>query len=267
MQNTNVTTSPDASSYVQHHLEHLPLNLHNFTLTSGGFFTLNLDTMIMSISMGAIFLGIFLFAARRMTSGVPGKMQNFVEIMVEFVSKSIKDTFHGDSDLIAPLSLTIFIWIFLMNVIDLLPIDLLPIFASSLGASHFRAVPTADINATFGMSISVLFLIIFYNFRIKGIKGVGKELLTFPFGPYLAPVNVIFRFLEEGVKPISLALRLFGNLFAGELIFILVALLPWYIQWTLGSVWAIFHILIISIQAFIFMMLTIVYLSMAHESH
>lgn len=263
----STTNAQDAASYVQHHLEHLPLNLHNFTLTNGGFFTLNLDTMIMSIVMGALFLGLFWYAAHRMTSGVPGKLQNLVEMMVEFVDDTVKGTFHGHSNLIAPLALTIFIWIFLMNVIDLLPIDFLPIIASFFGATHFRAVPTADPNATFGMSLAVFFLILFYNLKIKGIRGFGKEMLTFPFGPYLAPVNVAFRVLEETVKPISLAFRLFGNLFAGELIFILVALLPWYIQWTLGGVWAIFHILIISIQAFIFMMLSIVYLSMAHESH
>lgn len=257
----------DAASYVQHHLQHLPLNLHNFTFTNGGFFTLNLDTMLMSILLGSIFLGLFWFAARRMTSGVPGKFQSFIEIMVEFVDETVKGTFHGKSNLIAPLALTIFVWIFLMNLIDLLPIDLIPSAATSFGLPFFRAVPTADPNATFGMSIAVFALIIYYNLKIKGPKGFLKEMLTFPFGKYLAPVNVAFRVLEEVVKPISLAFRLFGNLFAGELIFILVALLPWYIQWTLGGVWAIFHILIISIQAFIFMMLTVVYLSMAQESH
>lgn len=260
-------TTHDAATYVEHHLTHLPLNLHNFTLTKNGFLTLNLDTMLMSILVGSLFLGLFLFVAKRMTPGVPGKLQNLIEIIVSFVDKTVKETFHGQNNLIAPLALTIFVWIFLMNVIDLLPIDIFPIVASWFGAPYFRAVPTADPNATFGMAIAVFFLIIYYNIKIKGVKGFTKEMLTFPFGKYLAPVNVGFRILEEVVKPISLAFRLFGNLFAGELIFILIALLPWYIQWTLGGVWAIFHILIISIQAFIFMMLTIVYLSMAHESH
>lgn len=257
----------NAAAYVQHHLEHLPLNLHNFTLTNGGFWTLNLDTMIVSITLGIIFLYLFHLVARKIVVGVPSKLQNFVEMMVEFVGKTVKESFHGKSKLIAPLALTIFIWIFLMNFMDLLPVDLLPRILSLFGVPYFRSVPTADPNATFGMSISVFLLIIYYNLKIKGWRGFGKEMLVSPFGKYLFPINVTFRVLEEVVKPFSLALRLFGNLFAGELIFILVALLPWYIQWTFGGVWAIFHILIIAIQAFIFMMLTIVYLSMAHESH
>lgn len=264
---TNTHEVMDASSYVQHHLQHLPLNLHNFTLTKNGFFTLNLDTTIMSLLLGAIFFGLFRWVASRMTTGVPGRLQNFVEIMIEFVDKTVKESFHSRNELIAPLALTIFIWIFLMNLVDLLPVDLFPAIASIFGLPYFRPVATADLNATFGMSIAVFLLIIFYNIKIKGVVGLGKEVLTSPFGKYMAPFNIVFRVLEETVKPISLAFRLFGNLFAGELIFILVALLPWYIQWTLGSVWAIFHILIIAIQAFIFMMLTIVYLSMAHESH
>jgi len=198
---------------------------------------------------------------------VPGKVQNFVEILIEFVDKTVRESFHGRSMLIAPLALTIFVWIFLMNFMDLLPVDLLPAILSLFGVHYFRSVPTADPNATFGMSLSVFFLIIYYNLKIKGIGGLGKEMLTLPFGARLFPVNILFRLLEECVRPVSLSLRLFGNLFAGELIFILVALLPWWIQWTFGGVWAIFHILIILIQAFIFMMLTIVYLSMAHESH
>lgn len=154
-----------------------------------------------------------------------------------------------------------------MNVMDLLPVDFFPTLAHVFGVNYFRSVPTADPNATFGMSIAVFFLVIFYNFKIKGGLGFTKETLVFPFGRWLFPLNILFRAMEEGVRPFSLSLRLFGNLFAGELIFILIALLPWWIQWTVGGVWAIFHILIISIQAFIFMMLTIVYLTMAHETH
>lgn len=262
-----VENAPNAAEYVQHHLQHLVLNLSNFTLTDNGFWTLNLDTMAVSVGVGIIFLVLFRYAAKRMIVGVPGKLQNFIEILIEFVDKTVRESFHGRSRLIAPLALTIFIWIFLMNFMDLLPVDLLPSTLSLFGVPYFRSVPTADPNATFGMSIAVFFLIIYYNFKIKGVRGLGKEVLCTPFGPYLFPVNVLFRLLEEFVRPISLSLRLFGNLFAGELIFILVALLPWWIQWTFGGVWAIFHILIILIQAFIFMMLTIVYLSMAHESH
>lgn len=263
----SMPSTNDAAGYVQHHLSHLHLNLHNFTFTQGGFFTLNLDTMFISIFLGIIFLALFRWVAVNMVVGVPGKLQNFIEMIIEFVDKTVKESFHGDSDLIAPLALTIFIWIFLMNFMDLVPVDLLPTLATWMGFPYFRSVPTADPNATFGMSIAVFILIIYYNFKIKGPMALGKEVLTKPFGKYLFPINIMFRFLDEGVKPISLSLRLFGNLFAGELIFILIALMPWWIQWTFGGIWTIFHILIITIQAFIFMMLTIVYLSMAHESH
>jgi F-type H+-transporting ATPase subunit a len=163
--------------------------------------------------------------------------------------------------------MTIFVWVFLMNFLDLIPVDLIPKVAGFAGLEHFRAVPTADLNTTIAMSLSVFILIIVYNFKGKGGFGFGKEILTKPFGVKLMPLNIIFRVLEDCVKPISLSLRLYGNLFAGELIFILIALLPWWIQWPLGGVWAIFHILIIVIQAFIFMMLTIVYLSMAYHEH
>ena len=232
-----------------------------------GFCRLNLDTLFFSVVLGAIFVWFFKRAADKATSGVPGLVQNFAELLIEFVDGQVKDTFHGKSQLIAPLALTIFVWVFLMNFMDLLPVDLLPTVLSLFGVSHFRSVPTADPNTTFGMSIAVFILIIYYNLKIKGVKGLSKEMLVSPFGPYLFPINIIFRLLEEFVRPISLSLRLFGNLFAGELIFILVALLPWWLQWTFGGVWAVFHILIIAIQAFIFMMLTIVYLSMAHETH
>lgn len=256
------------ANYVQHHLEHLSFNLKTWSLSGqGSFWNLNLDTFLLSAVLGIGFLILFRWAAITARSGVPGKIQNFVEILVEFVDKTVKESFHGVSQLIAPLALTIFVWVFLMNFMDLLPVDLLPTLLSLFGVGHFRSVPTADPNATFGMSIAVFILIIYYNLKIKGVKGLSKEMLVAPFGPYLFPINIVFRLLEECVRPISLSLRLFGNLFAGELIFILVALLPWWIQWTFGGIWAVFHILIIAIQAFIFMMLTIVYLSMAHETH
>jgi len=261
-------TPPSPAEYVQHHLSHLTLNLHTYALGNGGFWTLNLDTMIISIFIGITFSWLFAYIARTMVSTAPpGKLQSFIEIIIEFVDKTVKESFHGTSELIAPLALTIFVWIFLMNVMDLLPVDFFPTLAHLFGVNYFRSVPTADPNATFGMSIAVFFLVIFYNFKIKGGLGFTKETLVFPFGRWLFPLNILFRVMEEGVRPFSLSLRLFGNLFAGELIFILIALLPWWIQWTVGGIWAIFHILIISIQAFIFMMLTIVYLTMAHETH
>lgn len=252
------------SDYIQHHLQNLSYNANAAT---GGFWTWHLDTLAISGFLGALFLGFFFFIARKATSGIPGSLQNFVEVIIEFVDKQVKDSFHGRSALIAPLGLTIFVWVFLMNFMDLLPVDILPRAAHSFGLTHFKAVPTTDLNLTFGLSISVLLLIIFYSIKIKGLRGFGKELMTVPFGPLLFPLNLLFNLIEILARPISLALRLFGNLYAGELIFILIALLPWWIQWSLGGLWAIFHILIITLQAFIFMTLTIVYLSLAHESH
>ncbi|MEM1243525.1 MAG: F0F1 ATP synthase subunit A [Pseudomonadota bacterium] len=262
------SSAPTSGEYIQHHLVHLQLNLHNFKLGDGGFWTLNLDTMIVSIVLGVVFLFFFYQVAKRVTAEVPGKGQNFIEMIVEFVDTTVKETFHGRSNLIAPMALTIFIWVFLMNFMDLLPVDLLPRIMSWFGIQHFKSVPTADPMATFGMSIVVFLLVIFYNLKVKGFGGLGKEILFQPFGKWLIPLNIFFRLLEEIVKPLSLSLRLFGNLFAGELIFVLIAaLIPWYLQWIPGGIWAIFHILVITIQAFIFMMLTIIYLSMAHESH
>lgn len=257
-----------AGQYVQHHLEHLTLNLTTGELggNASGFWVLNVDTLIVSIVIGLLIVGIMRLVARKAVTGTPGKLQNFVEMVVSFVQQSVNESYHGKSTLIAPLALVIFLWVFLLNAMDLLPVDLLPRLLGLANVEHFKNLPTADPNATFAMSLSVFFLIIFYNIKVKGLHLV-KEVFTQPFGPYLFPVNLIFRCIEEGVKPLSLALRLFGNMFAGELVFILIALLPWWSQWLPGSIWAIFHILVISIQAFIFMMLTIVYLSMAHDTH
>lgn len=255
-----------ASQYIQHHLQNLQLNLHDMTLGNGGFWTLNLDTLGFSIVLGVLFLFFFRKAAKCATSGEPGKLQNFVEIMLNFVDTQVKDTFHGKNALIGPLALTIFVWVFLMNFMDLLPVDLLPMIFSWFGVPYLRVVPTTDPNLTIALAVSVFILILYYSIKVKKI-GFAKEILCSPFGPALFPINAIFRIIEELAKPISLSLRLFGNLYAGELIFILIALLPWWIQWTLGGMWALFHILVITLQAFIFMMLTIVYLSMAHESH
>lgn len=261
------TEALTTTGYIRHHLENLTFNVAEGKFGSGGFWTLHLDTLIFSLVLGGLFLFFFRKAAKKATPGVPGGLQNFVEWVVEFVDGQVKDTFHGQNQLIGPLALTIFMWIFLMNMMDLLPVDLLPQAGNALGLTHLRVVPTTDPNLTFSMSLSVFFLIFFYNFKIKGAWGFGKEVLSSPFSIYLFPVNVFLRVIEELAKPLSLALRLFGNLYAGELIFVLIAVLPWWSQWLFGGVWAIFHILIILLQAFIFMMLSIVYLSMAHESH
>ncbi|MFA5824436.1 MAG: F0F1 ATP synthase subunit A [Gallionellaceae bacterium] len=249
------------TEYIQHHLT----NLH----AGEGFWSLHLDTIFVSLAIGLIVFGTMWLATRKATAGVPGRLQNFIEMVVGMVDAQVKDTFHGKNDLIAPLALTIFVWIFAMNAMDVIPVDLLPLVASWMGVSHLKIVPSTDLNATFAMSISVFFLIYFYSFKVKGFVGFGKEVLFSPFGkfPLLIPVNILFRIVEDIAKPISLALRLFGNMYAGEMVFILIALLPWYLQWMLGAPWAIFHLLIITLQAFVFMMLTIVYLSMAHESH
>jgi F-type H+-transporting ATPase subunit a len=247
------------TSYINHHLANLRWG--------EGFWTFNLDTLIFSWILGLSFIILFAIVARYATSGVPGGLQNLVEVLMDFVNQQVKDTYHGKSELVAPLALTVFVWVFLMNMMDLLPVDLLPYAASSMGVEHLRVVPTTDPNLTLAMSIGVFLLTIFYNVKNKGLIGLGKEVFCVPFGPWFFPFNMLLRLVDELAKPISLGLRLFGNLYAGELIFILIALLPWWTQWPLGWVWAVFHILIIILQAFIFMMLTIVYISQAHEAH
>ena len=254
----------DPTLYIQHHL----LNLSYAFGKPGGFWTINLDTLFFSVMIGVVFCFLFYRVALRVTSGVPGPLQNVIESIIEFVDGQVKETFDADSSLIAPLSLSIFVWVFLMNLLDLLPVDLLPTIGKAMDLHALRVVPKADLNTIFGLSLSVFALIIYYNIRIKGGWGYLKELLVTPFGVWLIPINLIFSLIHEIVKPVSLALRLFGNMYAGELIFILIAaLLPWWSQWLLAGPWAIFHILIITLQAFIFMMLTIVYLGIAHEGH
>lgn len=254
----NLSEPISQADYIAHHLT----NLH----VGEGFYKLHLDTLGVSFILGASFLFFFRRIAKTATSGVPGGWQNLLEMLVEFVQKQVSDSFHGKNELIAPLALTIFVWVFLMNAMDLLPVDLLPVLGSFVGLSHLKVVPTTDLNLTLGISVSVFFLIIFYNIKIKGF-GLLKELFCTPFGPWLFPFNMALRIIDECAKPISLGLRLFGNMYAGELIFILIAMLPFSTQWALGLPWAIFHILVITLQAFVFMMLTIVYLSMAHEEH
>jgi len=284
----SVTATVTSSEYIQHHLHYLMLNLREMRLGGdGGFWTLNLDTLFFSIILGGLFLTVFRSVTRRMTSGVPGKLQNFIEVMIEFVDTQVRDTFHGRSALIAPMALTIFVWVFLMNFMDLLPVDMLPDVAKDLGIPYLKVVPTNDLNLTFALSISVFLLLIFYSIKIKGLGGFARELTCVPFTVknifvqiLLAPVNFLLKSVEELAKPISLSLRLFGNLYAGELIFILLALLSLHmskigigssslavLQVALAFAWTIFHILIITLQAFIFMVLTIVYLSLAHEEH
>ena len=269
-----------ASSYIQHHLQNLTYGNHPeggwmFAHTPQeakemGFWAIHVDTMGWSIVLGVLFLWLFRSAAKKATTGVPGGLQNFVEIMIEFVDNSVKETFHGRNKVIAPLALTIFCWVFLMNFMDLIPVDFLPRLAQIItGNEHlyFRVVPTTDLNATLGMAFSVFALIVYYSIKVKGVSGFVGELTLQPFGKWMIPFNLLLEGVGLIAKPISLALRLFGNLYAGELIFILIALMPLWVQWTLSVPWAIFHILIITLQAFIFMMLTIVYLSMAHEDH
>ncbi|WP_375172514.1 F0F1 ATP synthase subunit A, partial [Marinobacter sp.] len=283
-----------ASEYIQHHLQNLTygklpagyeradgtvIEESTWTLarTSAeasdmGFWALHIDSLGWAVGLGVLFLFLFRMAAKKATSGQPGGLQNFVEVMVEFVDNSVKETFHGRNKVIAPLALTIFCWVFLMNLMDLVPVDFLPQLFHLMGLEYMKVVPTTDVNVTLGMSLSVFFLIIYYSLKVKGVGGFLGELTLHPFSSdnlflkiLLVPVNLLLEGVSLIAKPISLALRLFGNLYAGELIFILIALLPLWAQWTLSVPWAIFHILVITLQAFIFMMLTIVYLSMAHE--
>lgn len=264
---TNPATSTE---YIQHHLKHWRLNLQDFTWNNdnGGFWTLHVDTLLFSLTLGLIFLALFRLVAVRMTAGKPGKLQNAVEMVFMFVQKQVLDNFHCRDRFVGALSLTIFIWVFLMNFMDLIPVDLLPVLFQQMGVDYLRVVPSADLNLTFGLSLGVFCLIIFYNLRFKSAKVLLKECFAHPFPWFLFPVNFLFKCVEELAKPLSLALRLFGNLYAGELIFILIALTPMYMQWLLGGVWLGFHLFVITLQAFIFMILTIVYLSMAKmEQH
>lgn len=246
------------TEYITHHLTNLRWG--------EGFFTLHLDTLAVSWVLGFGFLFLFRVVAVKATSGVPGGWQNFVEVLLEFAQSQVKDAYHGKSEWVGPVALTIFVWVFLMNFMDLIPVDLIPLMMSQAGVHYFKAVPTTDLNLTFGLSISIFLMTIYYSIKVKGF-GFVKEIFCAPFGPLLFPFNIMLRLVDELAKPISLALRLFGNLYAGELIFILIALLPWHSQWPLGWIWAVFHILVITLQAYIFMMLSIIYISQAHEAH
>jgi len=251
----------NTEEYIKHHLEHLEIG-------PGGFWTLNLDTLLITIIVGVLFFTLFRFVAVRMSSDCPGKLQNAIEMIMEFVQQLVKDVCHDSCSnrLIAPLALTIFVWVFSLNALDLIPVDLIPRILMLFGINvHFRMVPTNDPNFTFALSLTIFALTIFYNFKALGFRKFTKDIFTQPFGIWFLPFNFAFRMIEECSKPISLSLRLFGNMFAGELIFLLIATIPWWAQWSAGGIWAIFHILVITIQAFVFMMLTIIYLGMASE--
>jgi F-type H+-transporting ATPase subunit a len=270
------------TEYIGHHLTHLTVNQGH-----GAFWAFHLDSVVFTGGLALLFVFIFGLAARRATSGVPGKLQAAVEILVEMVDGVVKDTFHGKSKLIAPLAITIFALVFLMNLLDLLPVDLLPWAAGFVGVEHLRTVATADVNTTLGMSITVFLLIWYIGLSEKGVVLFFSEWFSVPFEAHslgakivLAFPNFLLRVIEEAVRPISLSLRLFGNMYAGELIFVLIAGLTLESSFAHGStyawgvvqlfadiVWTLFHILIITLQAFIFGMLTIVYLSIAAEKH
>ncbi|GMR06708.1 MAG: F0F1 ATP synthase subunit A [Gammaproteobacteria bacterium] len=263
-----------SSEYIKHHLTNLTYGQHadgSWGLAETaeqakemGFWALNVDTLGFSILLGALFLFLFSKAAKHATSGVPGGLQNFVEWVIEFIDDNVKSSFTGKNKFIGALGLTAFVWILLMNTMDLVPVDFLPELGKLLGIKFLKVVPTTDPNATMGMALSVFGLTLYYSFKIKKPGGFFAELAFHPFPKYLFPVNLLLEGVSLIAKPISLGLRLFGNMYAGEMIFILIALLPWYIQWSLSLPWAIFHILIVVLQAFIFMVLTIVYMDMAY---
>jgi F-type H+-transporting ATPase subunit a len=281
------------SEYVSHHLKHFAQ-----PIGQGGFWTIHVDSLLVSVVVGILGIGLFWWMGRKATSGVPGRFQAFIELAVEFIDGQVRDVFHGDRRFVAPLALTIFVWIFLMNALKLLPVDLGPAVAKgAFGLEYFRLVPTTDLNIALAMSTTVLLLMLAFAVKAKGGFGFVAELFTAPFHAHnplvkllLAPANFGLNVIEYLSKPVSLAMRLFGNMYAGELVFLLIALL--YMAGgqflfgdgaTLGSQaggllaflggvlagagWSIFHILVISLQAFIFMILTVVYLSMATEAH
>jgi F-type H+-transporting ATPase subunit a len=262
--------------YIQHHLTNYCVgNCDPVTHQAAGFWALHVDTMFFSLLIAALIIFVSMRLVSRMNPDAPSGFQNAVEGILEFVQGQVRDTFPGHNPLIAPLALTIFLWVWLMNFMDLIPVDLLPLLGRWIGIQHLKVVPTTDLNTTLAMSTTVFLLTIFYNLKIKGPVGYLKMFLFHPFGKFLVPVNIVMTLIEEIAKPLSLALRLFGNMFAGELVFLLIALLGgaatigagmliWVpLQVLLDLAWLIFHVLVITLQAFIFMVLTIVYLGMA----
>ena len=288
-----------STAYIKHHLQNLTYGQHpdgswGLAHTAAeakemGFWAIHVDTMFWSILLGVIFLYFFSKAARKATAGIPSGLQNFVEWIVEFIDSSVRGSFSSKNDLVAPLALTVFVWVFLMNFMDLIPVDFIPaaferfiapMFGIDPHAAFMKVVPSTDPNATFGMAISIFLLTIFYSLKIKGAGGFAAELTLMPFQSsnkvvqgILIPINFLLEFVSLIAKPISLSLRLFGNMYAGEMIFILIAIM-FNAGLALGIFggflhlgWAIFHILIVTLQAFIFMTLTIVYMEMAHSHH
>lgn len=259
------------AGYIQHHLTNLAVCADSSKVDGvcQGFWTFHFDTLLVSGVLGLVVFGFMAILASRATAGVPSGAQNFVEMVVGLVDQQVRDTFHGKSALVTPLAITIFVWVFIMNAMDLIPVDFLPSAVQAATGNHhlpFKFVPTTDPNLTFGMSLTVFFISLFLGLKTKGFGHFMHEVLAVPFGMKLAPINLLFRIVEEIARPISLSLRLFGNMYAGEMVFILIALLGLY-QLPLALPWELFHILIITLQAFVFMMLTIVYMSMAAESH
>ncbi len=277
------TEALTSSAYIKHHLTNLTYGQQadgSWGLAASaeeaaqmGFWAIHVDTMFFSLGLGALFLFFFSRVAKNVTSGVPGGMQNFAEWIVEFVDTSVRGSFTGRNNMVAPMALSVFCWILLMNLMDLVPIDWLPVLAGAFGIDFLKVVPTTDPNATFGMALGVFWLILYYSVKNKGVGGFVVELTLQPFGKFGLPVNILLEGVSLIAKPISLALRLFGNLYAGEMIFILIAVMfsasavlaGFGVLLQLG--WAIFHILIVLLQAFIFMTLTIVYMDMAHQKH
>ncbi|GAB6034997.1 F0F1 ATP synthase subunit A [Galenea microaerophila] len=258
--------------YIQHHLQ-------NATVGEG-FWTFNVDTIFFSAFLAVLMVWFSARVVKNATTGVPGQTQNFLESILEFVQANIRDAFPGHNPIIGPLALTIFIWVWLMNFMDLIPVDLLPYLWQVITGNpeaHLKVVPTTDLNTTLALAFTVFALVIFYNIKVKGVMGYLKVFLFHPFGKFFIPVNIVMTAIEEIAKPLSLALRLFGNMFAGELVFLLIALIGgtlavgaaalfWApLQAVLDLGWLIFHLLVITLQAFIFMVLTIVYLGMAHD--
>ena|SRR5690349_16865512 len=278
--------APSANEYILHHLTFLSNKEAHGIID---FTVIHWDSVFFSVVLAILFGGSFYLAARKSTGGVPKGFQSFVEFIVDWIDGQVKETFHGTTKLIAPLGLTIFAWVFLFNFMDLIPVDLLPALAHGAGVSHLKVVPSTDVNVTFAMSITVFLLTIYYSIKMKGLGGFVSEFTMQPFSAknpivkvLLIPANLILEVVPFVARPISLSLRLFGNLFAGEMIFLLLALLTlqgfgaltsvggWLgviAHVVLGLGWAIFHILVILLQAFIFMVLSIIYLAMAHEHH
>jgi len=264
-----------SGAYIKHHLQNLTYGkfpdghwgfAHDaLDAKEMGFMAFHVDTLFFSFVLGALFLFLFAMAAKRASIEAPSGFQNFLESIIDFIDENVRGSFSGKNPMVAPLALTTFIWIVLMNTMDLVPVDWLPSLAGAMGIHFLKVVPTTDPNATFGMSIGIFLLILYYSIKEKGLGGFVGELTLHPFGKWMLPFNLFLEGVNLLAKPVSLALRLFGNMYAGEMIFILIALLPFWIQWSLSLPWAIFHILIVLLQAFIFMTLVIVYMDMAHQ--